>query len=85
MAKYYEREDIKRELNAQYATQHIDRGTYIDILANLKPTKDVAEVVRCRDCKHYEADGLFGGAWCDGKRVTEDWYCADGERREHED
>ena len=43
------------------------------------------EVVRCKDCRHYESDDLCGNAGCcksTGLIVVHDWYCADGERRE---
>ena len=37
-----------------------------------------SEIVRCKDCKHIQRDG-----WCKYYRHsgTEDWFCADGERR----
>lgn len=41
------------------------------------------EIVRCKDCKHreeYECNNIMlGGTKCG---VTDDWYCADGERKE---
>lgn len=47
---------------------------------------DIVEVVRCKDCKHrqqYECDNIMlGGTKCG---VTDDWFCADGERKETED
>ena len=45
------------------------------------PAADVAPVVRCKDCKHYQHDAFFDHDWCNGQRVTPDYYCADGERR----
>lgn len=52
----------------------------------LKPNVDAAPVVRCRDCKHYNTNGCADGfGWCerngDGHGSTDDWFCADGERR----
>lgn len=45
-----------------------------------------SEIVRCKDCKHrnkYECNHIMlGGTKCG---VTEDWYCADGERKETDD
>ena len=41
------------------------------------PTVDAVEVVRCRDCKHY----MTIHCTCDGCCISDDWYCADGERR----
>lgn len=44
------------------------------------PTVDAVEVVRCKDCKWYSDDYCcqFGDDYGD------DWYCADGERREED-
>ena len=41
------------------------------------PTVDAVEVVRCRDCKNY----MTIHCTCDGCCISDDWYCADGERR----
>ena len=49
------------------------------------PTVDAVPVVRCKDCKNrnrYECDHFRLGETKCG--VTDDWYCADGERREDE-
>lgn len=44
------------------------------------PTVDAVQVVRCKDC------AKRGTLNCDldycGYRQADDWYCADGERRE---
>jgi len=52
----------------------------MNAVANM-PSVDAVEVVRCKDCKHLQRDTIFGVSYCGGKRVTGDWYCADGERR----
>lgn len=43
------------------------------------------ELIRCKDCKHreeYECNNIMlGGTRCG---VTDDWFCADGEKRENE-
>ena len=39
------------------------------------------ELVRCKDCRHYEY-GMVGYCWEVEKGVSEDFYCAYGERRE---
>ena len=46
------------------------------------PTVDAVEVVRCKDCKHRTE--LCGDGWhpCTDMAVNDNWYCADGERRE---
>ncbi len=50
------------------------------------PTVDAEPVVRCKDCKWHE-DEEAGMVWCPneiGNWVKDDWFCADGERREDE-
>ena len=53
------------------------------------PSADVVEVVRCKDCKHYnrryyELSGKYYGTFCDLYHYgfKADFYCAQGERRE---
>ena len=44
------------------------------------------EIIRCRDCIYHE-EVEPGMVWCHnmaGSWVPEDWFCADGERREDE-
>lgn len=48
------------------------------------PTIDAVPVVRCRECKHHE-DEEIGMIYCPnvlGGWVAENWFCADGERKE---
>lgn len=42
-------------------------------------------IVRCKDCKHYNIIGCAGGfGWCERYDMghTDEWFCADGERKE---
>ena len=62
----------------------------------LKELKKQPEIVRCKECIHRvkEPNGVL---YCDNlilsfgyeqlwyKKVTEEWYCADGERRDKND
>ena len=51
------------------------------------PTIDAVPVVRCRECKHHE-DEEIGMVYCPnalGGWVAENWFCADGERKEGAD
>ena len=61
-----------------------------------EPTVDAVEVVRCKDCKHWELcdeeDGISYGQCMHPLCViantvflNENWYCADGERKENVD
>jgi len=45
---------------------------------------DIVEVVRCKDCKHHYGECLRS-VYCPSKIggwVREDFFCADGERRD---
>ena len=47
------------------------------------PTVDAVEVVRCKDCRFRYQDGAnfcLLGSMC----MSDEWFCADGERREDE-
>lgn len=40
------------------------------------------EVIRCKDCKHWEYDVIFADGWCRGRHQgNPDWFCANAERR----
>lgn len=62
-----------------------------DEIIDAQPTADVAEIVRCKDCKHLEIiNGPRVYARCNrhdfpiisfGLIDTREWFCADGERR----
>lgn len=56
-------------------------------LIDMQPTADVQEVVRCRDCKHYDPEQCYCNVWgdmfvhweeCDP--VDPDGFCNRGER-----
>lgn len=49
-----------------------------------EPTADVVEVVRCKYCAHHEDIPYTTNVWCEKveRLLPEDWFCADGERRE---
>ena len=52
---------------------------------SITPTVDAIPVVRCKDCKHKEKDGISEGYhYCNinGLQVTDGWFCADGEKKE---
>lgn len=48
----------------------------------LKPAADVAKVVSCKDCKHYEFSTAFSKHFCNeyGGFVTENDYCSRAEK-----
>lgn len=56
---------------------------YGSIKAELEK-QDIVKVIRCKDCKHHE-DEENGMVYCEsviGGWADEDWFCADGERKE---
>ena len=59
-----------------------------DIKLSKLPTVDAVQVTRCIDCKQStKVDGMIGLVWCDklarvGTWVENDFFCADGERRD---
>lgn len=67
----------------------LKRGAYKictdDVVAMIAdaPTVDAVQVVRCAECKHHEDEepGIMYCRHIVGSWVTEDFYCAYGERR----
>ena len=45
---------------------------------SVTPTVDAVPVVRCEHCKHILPKGFCHKH---SRKVTDDWFCADGERR----
>ena len=39
-----------------------------------------AEIVRCRDCKHYKPNSFFECSLHGACQPKPDWFCADGEK-----
>lgn len=59
-----------------------DRGQYDKGYSDGRAARD-AEIVRCKECKHWERDVIFQDGWCRGRhQPSPNWFCADGERRE---
>ena len=52
---------------------------YTDAIALLREQEP--EIVRCKDCKHYDQDTQSCNNGLDGIFLP-DWFCADGERRD---
>ena len=43
------------------------------------PTVDAVPVVRCKDCKYFKT------RLCENEDNHDDWFCADGERKENDE
>ena len=57
------------------------------IMERIKQDGDWQLITRCRDCKHHE-DEEPGMVYCPnqvGGWVSEDFFCADGKRREEDE
>jgi len=92
MADYIERE-AAREMFVDVLCESWHNSTIVDAEDALNfiddiPAADVAPVVRCGDCKHRDPSDKR----CDcGHDIQwqlprqDDWFCADGERREVRD
>ena len=53
----------------------------IDYIGETPPGNE--ELVRCRDCKHFEPDGVYTMCYRhNGLSPNADWFCADGEAKE---
>ena len=85
MNKYIDRDKLAEF--ARHSTIGIDAN---DIMRF--PTADVVEVVRCKDCIHrrkfnktkYYCEKTYADLSGWHKRVDDDFFCADGERKEIE-
>lgn len=102
MARYVDAdmlETVVYELNYQRAEKwDITRGEFkmIDSVLFEFPTADVVEVVRCKDCIHFELDKPYiiqgvpvlghevCNAWGDGCKTDQNGFCFMGERRTDE-
>ena len=51
---------------------------YATIILQEAPTVDAVEVVRCKDCKYFKT------RLCENEDNYDDWFCADGERKEYD-
>lgn len=85
MSRYINREDLLKNLK-QFAPEHLT-PLIVSLIAK-QPTADVAEVVRCKDCKHFDKnkgyrDTKFSFSFCDKFHhniITENDFCSYGER-----
>ena len=91
MAEYIEREALRKLMYEEAFEkdsdmQRWDSGCWIryklfENCIEAIPAADVVEVVRCRECKHYNAgfECLIEGY---GIERPADYFCADGERKD---
>lgn len=95
MAEYIEREKafklIKEQKEKETGAYSKGRNTGLfvamSIIKNKEalPNADVVEVVRCKDCRHYETCNHGKDyCWLLDMGVVENDYCSYGERKEEE-
>ena len=94
MSRYIEADALKRALCNHCDGEQPCTEPCVDIgLIETAPTVDAVPVVRCKDCVHRDPEDkrcdCGGHEWFVGKivPVADDFYCADGERKdgEHEE
>ena len=72
-----EQEDLGKELENAIELIHKKNERIEKLL------KEQEAVVRCKDCKDFEPDGIYTMCYRhNGLSPNEDWFCADGEKRE---
>ena len=79
MGEYVKRSDALQAVGDVHPLDYNGQGIVERIKAI--PAADVVKVVRCRDCKHYNAgfECLVEGY---GIERPADWFCADGKRKD---
>ena len=80
MADYIKRVDALKAATLA----ELDVDFVIEAIRNI-PTAVVVEVVRCKDCKHWERDESGGMCAHQTIRSNGEWFCAGGKRREVQD
>ena len=86
MAEYIEREELmkfpirRNHYDKEHGNEDFICGieTVLEYAENL-PTVDAVPVVRCKDCKYFKT-------WlCQNEDNSDNWFCADGERKDGDD
>ncbi len=78
MSRYIDADALKQK----WLFRGKDGKPYRDEIDSM-PTADVVEVVRCKDCKHYNGDSAVCKRM--NRIMKDDGFCSYGERREDED
>ena len=52
---------------------------YTTLILQEAPTVDAVPVIRCKDCKYFQT------RLCENEDNYDDWFCADGERKENDE
>jgi len=83
MARYINADALIGSITKRYEYD-FGRASYVLEEIENAPTADVVEVVRCKDCayKQYYFTNNMVKCGCGNGSHHEDFFCADGERRE---
>lgn len=90
MARYIDIDDIIKTFEKMHGNESTLLNCYnadwIVSFLESQPTADVAEVVRCKDCKHLNPMGSGGYRKClrDNLWKDTDDFCSRGERRKED-
>ena len=74
MTEYIEREALVNSFRSCGASKDLIDSIVYRI--NLQEAVDAVPVVRCKDCKYFKT------RLCENEDNHDDWFCADGERKE---
>ena len=77
MERYFSEKTVKELLEMDCGD--IWKISYMIGVLNETPAADVVPIVRCKDCKKQDICRIWN-IWAVPPK--DDWYCADGERRE---
>ena len=75
---------IQKFIEAEHKYLDLKEIDYKEYEQTISPLRDVECVVRCKDCKHGEAYD-DGGVICEAIWHDDNWYCADGKRKDGDD
>ena len=80
MARLIDADAAKLTAN-DYVMFRCQLGGLVDVVEFLNdmPTVDAVPVVRCKDCKYFKT------RLCENEDNYDDWFCADGERKDGND
>lgn len=83
--EYIEREKVLKDgrWNSMILFNDTERAREIILC---QPAADVVEVVKCKDCKHYNTYCCSEGfGWCEelNRAVSDEKYCSCGEKRDN--
>ena len=87
MKRYIDADLVKKDLQSD---KWIDKNSKMYIMLDIdeQPIADVAEVVRCKDCKYWQGNNngypCEECRWGKGETPDEDDFCSYGERKENE-